>query len=276
VILFWQNGCPPLPCIKEIPMSAYPWLKAIILSFATLQIAAVSARADDIRFTTMMLSPYGFKDAEGANSGYLFDIANTIGIESGLTIENQLAPVKRLHQQLIKGAADCTLAARIPITEVYQLVEPIGISVSLVVIPAAGIKLEKYEDLVGRRVAVVRGTLGAYAKFATDERMEKYMTSGYRENMLMLNRGRVDAVFGAWGSLMFNNRKLGFAPNSVGDPLVLSQTPMWLVCSNNLNDASKLKRLRQATRRLRENGTITSILSSYIGRTLESAFNKAD
>ncbi|MBT4082673.1 MAG: transporter substrate-binding domain-containing protein [Alphaproteobacteria bacterium] len=274
--MIWQNRCPPLPCFRETPVSTYPWLKTFVLAVATLQVVAMSARADDIRFTTMMLSPYGFKDTKGANSGYLFDIANAIGIEASLTIVNQLAPVKRLHQQLVKGAVDCTLAARIPITEVYQLVEPIGISVSLVVIPAAGIKLEKYEDLVGRRIAVVQGTLGAYAKFATDERLEKYMTSGYRENMLMLNRGRVDAVFGAWGSLMFNNRKLGFTSESVGDPLILSQTPMWLVCSNNLNDASKLKRLKQATRRLRENGTITSILSSYIGRTLESAFNKAD
>jgi polar amino acid transport system substrate-binding protein len=244
--------------------------------FLAFSILSSVARADDVRFATMKLAPYGYKNDAGEVTGYLFDVGNAIMKEAGYDGSNDLLPVKRLHQQMVKGGVDCILVARIPITEVYQMIAPLGPSISLVFLPRPGIVLKTYEDLVGKRIAVARGTLGAFKKFAEDDRMTRFMTGGYRENMLMLRRGRVDAVMGAWGSLIYNQRALGYDQKSLGKPLIIRQTPLWLACSNHMKDAAKLDRLRQATMRLLENGSIRSIISNYIGPTLESAFNKTE
>jgi polar amino acid transport system substrate-binding protein len=252
------------------------WLKVAALVFLTLHILSSVARADEIRFATMKLAPYGYKNGAGEITGYLYEVANAIMKEAGFRVRNELLPVRRLHQQMVKGGADCTLVARIPITEVYQMISPLGPSISLVFLPRPGIVLKTYESLVGKRIAVARGTLGAFKEFAEDDRMTRFMTGGYRENMLMLRRGRVDAVMGAWGSLIYNQRELGYDLKSLGKPLIIRQTPLWLVCSNNMKDTGKIERLRRATMRLRENGSIRSIISNYIGSTLESASNKTE
>ncbi|MBT4019640.1 MAG: transporter substrate-binding domain-containing protein [Alphaproteobacteria bacterium] len=259
-------------------MAAFVFLTFTFLSGAALadDTRAGEIGADGIRFATMKLVPYGYKNSAGENVGYLYDVSNAIMKEAGFKERNELLPVKRLHQQLVKGGADCTLVARIPVTEVYQLITPLGPSISLVFLPRSGIVLDTYEDLVGKRIAVAKGTLGALKEFAEDDRMKRYMTGGYRENMLMLRRGRVEAVMGAWGSLIYNHRELGYELKGLGKPLIIRQTPLWLVCSNHMKDAGKLERLRQATRRLRENGSIKTIISNYIGRTLESASNRTE
>ena len=248
----------------------------VCIGLMGLSAPAVADHPEKIRFVTMMLVPYGFKGDDGKPAGYLKEIGDRIAEEAGMTIDNPLTPVRRIHQNMAKGTTDCMLAARIPTTEAYNLVEPIGFSISLVIAPRTGLSINTYDDLYGLRIAVARGTEGAFKKFAEDDNLQRYMTSGYRENMVMLERGRVDAVYGAWGSLMFNLQQLGYDPAIIGKPYIFNQTPMWLICANHLKDERKIRRLREATIRLRESGYILKVIRRYIGRTIESAYHKTD
>ncbi|OMH26590.1 ABC transporter substrate-binding protein [Motiliproteus sp. MSK22-1] len=240
------------------------------LLIAVLLIDMDSVRATEqlnpIRFGIMGQSPYGFFSEAGIPKGYLYDIANAVLEEAGFLQDTVILPHKRLMSALIAKERNCSLFASTPlISEQNILVEPIGKSVRLGVLPRAGIHLNDYEDLKSISIAVARG-VAFHPRFDNDNTLNKVKTKNYYQDALMLKRGRVEAVAGAIGSHLHNLKKIGWGADNVGTPLILTELPIWLVCIKNDLSKDLIGRLRIAVQSLRERGAITDIVEDYLGK----------
>ena len=150
---------------------------------------------------TLEQIPYGFKTSNGQIKGGLFDVLNEIIKESGLKASNQLLSAQRLNMELNKGSQLCTLAADTPYAvKNYDLIEPIGLTLSAGIIPRKNLKLSNYSTLKNIIIAV---PLGIYfdKKFDGDNNLTKIRPLNYSNAIKMLNHEQVDAVAGAIESL---------------------------------------------------------------------------
>jgi len=215
----------------------------------------------------MELSPYGFYDQNENSSGYLFEIGGAILKKIGISEPPLLLPMKRLFHKLKAGEVDCTILAATSFTRSnFHLIEPIGYSLAAGVFPRTGIKLNHYEDLQGLSIAIPRG-VNISDRFDQDKSLNKISTKGYRQNVLMLEKGRVDAIVGVWGSYFFNAKELGFEPNEIfGTPLIFKKIPMWLVCQQDGPSLQDIEKLRMAIAELKKDGAIKRTIQRFLGR----------
>lgn len=239
-----------------------------ILSCLLLLMAPVShathVDASQIRFGIFDHPPYAYKNENGAYVGTLYEVASAILERSGLQGVNQVLPSTRLFQQLSKGSTDCSLMIKNNITQAnFNLIEPIGEIVSTGITPRQGVDLKEYEDLSNLKIAVPRG-IYIYEPFDNDGGLNKVWSTNYEHSASMLLRGRVDGMAGVVESLLFNTRKLGMAPDEIGESLVFSRYPIWLLCAHGSVPSEILERLKTAVASLRKEGTIRKIFKAHV------------
>ncbi len=211
------------------------------------------------------LAPYAMAQDDGTTTGYMVDITMEIRKVTGLDGHDEVLPLKRLHGYLASGEVDCTILARVTLTEnIYDMIEPIGKNIKSAIVARAGTRLSSYDDLKGLVIAVPYGvTLDK--RFHEDTTLEKYPTNGYLQSTMMLQAGRIDAMIGVWDSYLYNMRNIGMGRNEIGDPLILNEVPIWFMCRPDFaNEAVKTK-LKETVRRLREQGVIRKIIAKYLG-----------
>lgn len=215
----------------------------------------------------MELSPYGFYDEKGNSTGYLYDVGDTILKNLGVPGNPPLLPLKRLVHMLKTEEVDCTLLAATSFTRSnYRLIEPIGHMLTTGIFPKAGIKLSEYEDLQGLAIAIPGG-VRISDRFDQDDSLNKISTKGYRQSVLMLENGRVDAIVGVWGSYVFNVLELGFEPNKIfGTPLIFKKIPIWLVCRQDGPSPQDEEKLKTAVAKLKKDGAIKRTIEKYLGQ----------
>ncbi|WP_020590670.1 transporter substrate-binding domain-containing protein [Kiloniella laminariae] len=184
--------------------------------------------------------------------------------EAGVAGTNSVLPTLRLFKALDEGAASCAILARVPIPEArYDKLAPIGKDIQLGAIPKKSVLLEKYEDLVGLKIAVPRGVFVG-DPFDHDIRLKKILTDSYDLSSVLFKFDRVDAVVGAYDSLLFNMQRAEIEPERIGLPLIFSSAPMWVMCQPGKVSSDQRARLITATERLRSNGTIARIIKKYL------------
>jgi len=211
---------------------------------------------------TLEQIPYGFKTTKGQIKGGLFDIMNEIINESGLKASNQLLPPQRLIHELKNGNQLCTLLANTPYaSRHFDLVEPIGLTLSAGVIPRIGVGLPNYASLKNTIIAV---PLGIYfdKRFDRDSTLTKIHPLSYSNAIKMLKYKRVDAVAGAIESLLYVAKHDSLSVNDFGPPLVLSNLNIYLTCIRDTPDFIR-KTMRAATMTLKKRGQIEQIHRQY-------------
>ncbi len=211
------------------------------------------------------LTPYGFKTKDGRDAGYIFDITGEIRKTVKFPGFDEILPVKRLLRELNTGRLDCSIMARGPITEKsFEMLAPIGKEVEGVVVPRAGVKLATYDDLKKLSIAVPDG-INIDAQFDKDTSMHKFTSNGYRQSTLLLKNGRVDAMYGAWDSYLFNMRQVGLKRRDIGERYVFTKSSMWLMCRRDYDNNVVKRRLIEVTNELRDRKVFKKIISRYLG-----------
>ncbi|MBT3360043.1 MAG: transporter substrate-binding domain-containing protein [Rhodospirillales bacterium] len=245
-------------------------LSALALVFLQSSVSATDladpkTSENTVSFATMDVPPYGFKNAKNQQEGYLYDLGERVLNEAGFNTHQAVLPLKRLIEEMKIGRRDCTFMARTPLVQrIFRLIEPIGKELEAVVVARAGIPINRYDDLIGLRIAVPLG-ISFDPRFDNDKSLTKVPTKDYQQSVKMLIGGRVDAVAGALDSLTFNLRQMGLDPKEeLDEPLVFNRVSLWLVCRADGPKKAKEIRLQDAVRELRENGSITKIIENYL------------
>jgi ABC-type amino acid transport substrate-binding protein len=214
---------------------------------------------------TMEQIPYGYITQNGRASGLLFEILDKIILESGLEIQNELVPAKRLELELLSKRTVCTLLADVPnIKGRFDLVEPIGYEFQSGLLPKVGIKLDSYSSLKGKILAVPNG-IEFYDKFDDDNELSKVTPPKFINAIRMLKAGRVDAIAGSISVLKYIAQREGMFNDDFGEPLIFTRNNIHLVCSK-ATDKRERSILKRAVINLKLNGTIQKLLDKYLPR----------
>ncbi|MCJ8319152.1 MAG: ABC transporter substrate-binding protein [Colwellia sp.] len=216
----------------------------------------------NISMMTLELFPYGFMNDEGKRDGVLYKLMNEIIVESGVGKSKGVFPAQRLVIQFDKPKGMCTIVLDTPYVE-HQLeaVEPIGYSLSMGILPKAGVKINSYLDLRSIIVAIPRGVY-VDERFMKDKTMSKAPTSKYYSALQMLKLGRVDAIAGAVQSITYLAKNEEFTTLAFDKPLIFSENEMTLFCNQAVHQDIK-KILKNTVIKLKENGKIKKILDKY-------------
>ncbi|MCW9046161.1 MAG: transporter substrate-binding domain-containing protein [Alphaproteobacteria bacterium] len=225
---------------------------------------AFTAKAEPLSFKTLDISPWGFKSQTGESKGILNDIAYEIGKLSGLTINHSLEPLARVVEAVKASIPGCTIVARSPYSEAFSYpIADIKIAAQLIVLAKKETPLATYEDLKGLNIGVVRGSHFNH-QFDKDTSFKKRFTKDDYQAVLMLQRGRVDAIAGPLMAFRFNMRRVNFDQNTLAPPLVLTERDFWVHCSKSGVSLEQVLKLQEATKKLVKSGRVSEIWHSYI------------
>jgi ABC-type amino acid transport substrate-binding protein len=208
--------------------------------------------------------PYGYANQHGRASGILFEILDSIIVESGLELHNELVPAKRLELELLSKRNVCTLLADVfNIKSRFDLVEPIGYEFRSGLLPKVSIKLDNYSSLKGKFLAVPKG-IEFHERFDNDNELSKVTPPKFVNAIRMLKAGRVDAIAGSISVLMYLAQLEGMFNEDFGEPLILARNDVHLVCSKAIDKEQRAK-LKQAVVNLKLSGAIQKLLEKYFG-----------
>lgn len=230
-------------------------LLAVVLLFAG------PVRADNLSLVTLALPPYGYVD-KGKSMGIAYEWGNAIVREAGFEPRNMLVQLTRGVLEMETGGTD--LIIMLPNPAMDKVAVSIGTVAPTenVVIGRAGSVLRSLKDVKGKVLARVRG-----AKYPKKAELEDgiivHGTESYEQSLKLLMAKRVDFVVGPRLGLHHTARLMRLPARSLGDPLVISSVPSLLYCSKRTVSPDTRRKLAEALARLRENGTIRSIVEKY-------------
>lgn len=254
-------------------MAARPLIAAILVA-----LLPIWAQAQDPRpiIQTMQQEPYSFYNTTGDIDGYHFIIANMILAEAGFDHKAQVVPIKRMINDVAHGDADCTIAASSPFAQkTFTMVEDIGYTLEVGILPKKGIDLRSYEDLSGLRIGVPAG-MSIGDPFDSDTSLNKIETPDYEKSSLMLSYDRIDAIMGAIESVRYSAfAKAGIMAEIFGQPLVTQRYPFKLMCTKSLPSDGYVKLLKEATQRLRDRGDIKRAIDDFFSVSMSSLNSNA-
>ena len=103
-------------------------------------------------------------------------------------------------------------------------------------------------------------------RFDRDASLRKVETKDYEQNARLLKFSRVDAALGVLDSMLLNVLKVGMKLTEIGTPLILSRHQVWVICVPGALSERQIEDIKQATRALREDGTIARIIGRYLNK----------
>lgn len=244
------------------------WMKRCVLvciGFMCTALTALPLAAEPLNFDTLKIRPFGFIDDEGRTVGSTYQMANAIALEAGLEIDNALVPLSRIIKNLQQDKPSCTIVTRSPFSESFSVaVANTHVELLAGVVAHKGTKLDSYEDLKGLLIGLTRGTHIEHP-FDKDETLQKQFLLNDAQAVKMFQKKRVDAVAGSLEALQYNFDVLGMKPEDLSEPLVLIRRVFWVHCHKSLQNGDLFERLRKASERLHENGTLQKIWKRYAG-----------
>jgi len=217
--------------------------------------------SSEVFMVTMQQIPYGFESPSGQKKGVLYEILNKIMDRSGIGKSNLILPPKRITLMMKNRSSVCQLQADTPESKQLILIEPVGFQVNMGVLASSNLKLDSYSDLRGMTIGVPLG-LYFHEVFHQDKNITITTSSEYVDTIRLLKKGRIDAIGGAIPVLLFLAKKEKMLTSKLGEPLILKQNEIYLVCTNSTPKLIQNK-LRKAIIELKLDGAIQIIFDSY-------------
>ena len=215
-----------------------------------------------LRVAALAIPPFGMIE-NGALRGVYVDIMARVAQETGLHIDQALAPRARADALVASGEADLTTAfdnARL-LRNAYH-VAPVS-TLEVIVLGRAGTRYDSLAGLRGKTVGQIRSA--EYdPSFMADQAIRKFETATLQQALGMLLEGRLDAVIGVRPSLLYTMHKEGLARTRFGDAMHVGELQTWLHYSARTYDAATAETLRACIMRLHANGTIAGIMKRYM------------
>ena len=240
-----------------------------IFGFLTTFILPLPTFGDPIHVQVDYSEPWGYYQQSVVNDsperqlkGIWIEIIRLFTDHTGIKFQTTIAPHARVLQNLKHGKIDMSFQVRpekdseniIYITEMFA-VESIAVSTKSN--PA-----NSYEDLMGKRIGIVRGTKIS-RQFDSDRMLFKQPFRNYEIIVSMLFQKRLDVVVGDHVSILFLMKKNDFS-DIHSTSFILRKSNIWLQLSVFSFSKDKMKRLTKANAQFRKRNDYQTIIERFI------------
>jgi len=239
-------------------------ISTLLLSFIFLCIShhSLSANQENIlQMRTIAVAPYGIK-TNGELSGIYYDLANRLLAKADLESEHHIFPYGRIMHELKIGKTDLTIMFKYKeLVDYVDYIYPLP-TLKNVVIGRKGTDYYSVAQLEKLSIAYLRG-----AKFSDDidnnPEIIKQTVSDFHQGLLMLQKGRVDAIIGPMAPIISAAKQLDLSREFFGKPLIVSERTPWLQLSKKSANKVSAKRLRTLFSEMMSQGELKEIQQRY-------------
>ena len=215
---------------------------------------------ETLKMVTLAAPPWASQSVQsGEIEGAFVDIVKALTERTGYQFDITLTPFVRAGREIERGTQDCTILA--PLDSEKVIAGELTFQHPLGAIPRKGLSLNRYEDLSGQRISVLRG--GSLSeRFDADTTLEKVFDTDYATGLRKVARERVDVVVGAIPTLLYIARMEGITAE-LGEPLVLRNIPLMFQCSKISTHLDAMPAINQALRDMRDEGVFDTIQQQH-------------
>lgn len=238
----------------------------LLLLAAGLPAAAQPTAVQIARVPINDAPPYriiGSANGAATYSGIYVDVLREVAATTGLALEFVELPFARGFRVMQEGEADIMLGPnRSPDREVYlqYLEPPLPQEPKVFLQAASAAPIRDYDDLAGRRIAVLRGA-SYFDRFDTDIALSKTPLDDYTAGLRLVAIGRLDAVVIPELQALWLLRETGFPLRAA--PYRVPGRPSYIAVSRRSPLVQRAAEFEAALRQLMDGGGIKRILQRY-------------
>lgn len=171
-----------------------PYVSCFLGLFLAAGVHVVRAEPAPATFSIPDVWPWAYESASGEQRGSLIELVNRLSEISGVPVEAELRPLRRVILELRSGDAGFSFLFRSP--ELDEAAVPVGkvidVNVLLLALAPSDYPLD-LKSLARQRVAYIRGTyLGEAFEYDTDVVKVPVSSVGQAVDLLMM--GRISAI----------------------------------------------------------------------------------
>lgn len=223
------------------------------------QVAAHPSEGLQVR--TIAIAPYGI-DAKGELSGIYYDLVSNLLTKAGLESEHHIFPYGRIIHELKLGKTDLTIMFKYKeLADYVDYIYPLP-TLKNVVIGRKGSDYHSVQQLEKLNIAYLRG-----AKFSDDidnnPEIIKQPVSDFYQGLLMLKKGRVDAIIGPMAPIISAAKQAHLGKDFFGKPLIVSERTPWLQLSKKSHDKVSPQQLKAIFSQMMAQGELETIQLKY-------------
>ncbi len=223
--------------------------------------AMSESQSSALQVRTIAVSPYGMNSGTQL-SGIYYDLANSLLAKAGIESEHHIFPYGRIMHELKIGKTDLTIMFKYKeLADYVDYIYPLP-TLKNVVIGRKGTEYHSIKQLEKLSIAYLRG-----AKFsdAIDNNPEiiKQTVSDFHQGLLMLQKGRVDAIIGPMAPIISAAKKFDLSRDYFGKPLIVSERTPWLQISKKSNGKVSAEQLKTIFSQMMSQGELKKIQDKY-------------
>jgi len=238
-------------------LSALLFIFLMLISYQAMSESQSSA----LQVRTIAVSPYGMNSGTQL-SGIYYDLANSLLAKAGIESEHHIFPYGRIMHELKIGKTDLTIMFKYKeLADYVDYIYPLP-TLKNVVIGRKGTDYHSIKQLEKLSIAYLRG-----AKFSDDidnnPEIIKQTVSDFHQGLLMLQKGRVDAIIGPMAPILSSAQKFGLSRDFFGKPLIVSERTPWLQLSKKSQNKVSAKQLKAIFSQMMAQGELKKIQQKY-------------
>lgn len=236
------------------------WWRGLYLLWVMLVLPAL-ADERPLRVTINDVEPYTIHQADGSRGGMHMDILNALIRTSGISMESTSVVYVRIAAALKDGSADLVVGVEGPeLDALADRVLPFHTFRS-VVIPRAGLGIDRIESLRGRHLGMARGAFYD-ERINNDDSIIKDAIADPFQGVRMLSFGRLDAVISSDYLLHYALRQSGLDRKQF-DPIFTINERRYAMYARKGLDPVLIRQLQHAMALLQRKGELERILTRY-------------
>ncbi len=242
-------------------MKKFNFFLIITLLVTCHQQVTAHPSSEPLQVRTIAIAPYGV-DFRGELSGIYYDLASALLTKAGLESEHHIFPYGRIMHELKIGKTDLTIMFKYKeLADYVDYIYPLP-TLKNVVIGRKGSDFHSVEQLEKLSIAYLRG-----AKFSDDidnnPKILKQTVSDFHQGLLMLKKGRVDAIIGPMAPIISAAKQIHLGKDFFGKPLIVSERTPWLQLSKKSHDKVSPKQLKVIFSKMMAQGELEKIQLKY-------------
>ena len=230
--------------------------------------------AQTVKAYVMNSEPLGYIE-NGTPKGEHVDYLKAIADKTGIKIDIQVVPKKKLFAAMGSGDADCAIFFRSKKwDDSVEYCSKIR-DIKILAVNRKGVPLNSFEDLhSSTRVGVLANT-AISSEFDNDSGIKKISVPDYETMIKLLDSERIDTGVGNAIVLSYLINKMGKAGTIQTEGITLGKKTQWLQFSKKSANLALMEKFKTAVEELQADGTFDSILTSHAGKDWKS-MNKLD
>lgn len=243
-------------------------LLALVLTFSS------NVFAQQVVFYAINYKPAAYYEG-GKKQGYYVEILDLVAKQLGYPdAEIILAPYPRIQAELNNNVDKVVITCLFPSTsfnhKVQQLASVAYFDTGIISMRESPIT---WNNIFGKKIGSVKGASLAYGKYfnklVVKDRVKIIPVSGYKQGLMMLKRGRVDAFAGNLPAILLDAeaRELDLA-----ESLTISHKASKVTVSvgtNLTNGQEIVERISSAVNQLKQRGEFQSIVERYLPKAIQ-------